>query len=385
MGTFRWNPDFATGLEEVDAQHRGMVELIGGLSARIERADLDPDTLAPMFTDLQRYAEEHFLTEAKILAEFSVDARHVDQHRNEHTYFLGQIEDMIQRFSSRSGATALQLLDFLIHWLTYHLLGTDQSMARQVKAIRAGRAPQEAFLEAERGINPATATLLQSLQALFRVLSLRNRELTELTATLERRVLARTAALSAANAELRQAVAQVEQMAMTDFLTGLPNRRQAMDRLAQCWALSVRHDHPLATLLLDADSFKEVNDAHGHHAGDEVLKALAAALRASVRAGDEVYRFGGDEFLVIAPETSLEGALSLGERIRSSVARLRVPAGSGAWQGSVSVGVAARGPGNADIDALLRAADHGVYAAKRAGRNAVRAGTADATIPEPCG
>jgi diguanylate cyclase (GGDEF)-like protein len=199
----------------------------------------------------------------------------------------------------------------------------------------------------------------------------RNRELVELAQSLEARVVERTQALSGANAELQHLVRRVEHMALTDFLTGLPNRRHAMERMAAARAAAVRHGQPLACMLIDADGFKQVNDAHGHEAGDGVLKALAARIRESVRAEDDACRLGGDEFLVVCPQTPLDGAVRVAERVREAVAGLNVPAGAGAWRGSVSVGVAALTPAMLDFEALMRAADEAVYLAKRRGRNCV--------------
>ncbi len=178
-------------------------------------------------------------------------------------------------------------------------------------------------------------------------------------------------ALVAAREEMRGLAARAEHLAMTDVLTGLPNRRYAISRLGAAWAGAVRHKRELGCLLVDADGFKKVNDAWGHEAGDAVLVALAQTLRCAVREGDEVCRLGGDEFLVLCPETGLDGTLKLGERLRAAVAALSVEVPGGAWPGSVSVGAAAWRSGMADPDELLRAADAGMLEAKRRGRNAV--------------
>jgi diguanylate cyclase (GGDEF)-like protein len=123
--------------------------------------------------------------------------------------------------------------------------------------------------------------------------------------------------------------------------------------------------------MVDADGFKQINDNYGHDAGDEVLRQLARNLRYAVRTDDIVCRLGGDEFFVICQGTPQEGAMRLAEKMRQAIAALRVPAGSGAWHGSVSIGVAARMAGMEKYEALIKAADEGVYAAKKNGRNCV--------------
>jgi hemerythrin len=164
---------------------------------------------------------------------------------------------------------------------------------------------------------------------------------------------------------------QFESIAATDLLTGLPNRRRAMTSIAQAWEESRRSGHSLACMLIDADGFKQVNDTWGHEAGDHVLRPLSSCLRDAFRNDDLVCRLGGDEFLVICPNTTLDGAVHIAELARQAVASLTVATGQDQWQGSVSIGLAVRGDGMANPEALIKAADDCVYQAKRRGRNCV--------------
>ena len=163
--------------------------------------------------------------------------------------------------------------------------------------------------------------------------------------------------------------------ALQDALTGLYNRRHMDERLVSELAASQRHGRTLSLLMIDIDHFKRVNDEHGHVAGDEALKMVAFVLRGAVRKEDVIARFGGEEFVVIARETPLDGARALAERIRRAVEKSRF-----AWQDrelgvTVSVGVTAAGaaeavPGRTERE-LLAAADRALYAAKQQGRNRV--------------
>jgi diguanylate cyclase (GGDEF)-like protein len=186
----------------------------------------------------------------------------------------------------------------------------------------------------------------------------------QLNQTLEARVAERTRELSEANRRL-------EDVALTDVLTNLPNRRSAMHRLQAEWHEWLKHGTPLACIMLDADGFKSINDSFGHDAGDEVLRQLARRLQEAVRTDDAVCRIGGDEFLIICGRTPLDGAVQVAEKLRQHVGGLRVAAGTGEWQGSISAGVAVCGPRMKDVEALLKAADEGLYSAKRSGRNRV--------------
>jgi hemerythrin len=208
-----------------------------------------------------------------------------------------------------------------------------------------------------------------------RALSESNRELVELIGKLETEKDA-SWKLSRALAEANR---RLEDMAMTDVLTGLPNRRHALSWLDREWAKPHDPEAPLACLMIDADGLKEVNDRHGHDAGDALLRGLAAEFRNLVRTDDVVCRLGGDEFLVLCPGTPLEGVLRVGETLRREVARQGIPTGDGVWRGSISVGAAVRVEAMADPDALIKAADEAVYAAKERGGDHVAA----APLPNP--
>jgi hemerythrin len=173
------------------------------------------------------------------------------------------------------------------------------------------------------------------------------------------------------SAELALANRHLEAMAMTDVLSGLPNRRHAMAKLERAWQESSERDAPLSVIMIDADHFKAVNDTFGHDAGDAVIIALGQALRHSVRTDDTVCRMGGDEFLVVCPHTSLQGALQVANAIWERVRTMSVDVGAGQWQGSVSVGAAVRTDDMTSFAGLIKAADDAVYEAKEAGRNRV--------------
>lgn len=160
-------------------------------------------------------------------------------------------------------------------------------------------------------------------------------------------------------------------LARTDALTGLPNRRALEEELARAAARAVRAGSALSALVLDVDRFKQVNDRHGHAAGDAVLATVAARAAAALRAGDLMARIGGEEFAVVLPGADLARAAEAAERIRSAVSAGPIAAGGLALDVTASIGCATLAPGEADGRALLARADAKVYEAKRAGRNRV--------------
>lgn len=167
----------------------------------------------------------------------------------------------------------------------------------------------------------------------------------------------------------RRTSVAMRSLAHTDELTGLPNRRDVLARLQQLL------DRPAGTrcavLLADLDHFKRINDAHGHLVGDEVLRAVATRLTESVREPVVVGRLGGEEFLVVLPDTDLEAARQVAERIREQIAATDTRRWFEGAPLTISVGVAAAGPDGDSVSAMLRRADDALYDAKRAGRNRV--------------
>ncbi len=183
------------------------------------------------------------------------------------------------------------------------------------------------------------------------------------------------------SAELAVSNRQLQEVGMTDRLTGCRNRRYAMDRMQQEWAMAVRSERPLACMVIDLDNMKQINDAHGHAAGDTVLKLCASAFKDEMRAQDVLARSGGDEFMVICPDTSLEAALACAERMRAAVETLPIVDGERTAHGSVSIGVAVRDATTPDADALIRLADQSAYLAKRH-RNSVATVQPSATLSQ---
>lgn len=166
-------------------------------------------------------------------------------------------------------------------------------------------------------------------------------------------------------------LAIAQRQASTDELTGLYNYRFLVDYLDQQIALAERLDSPLAVLMLDLDRFKNLNDRHGHHAGDEALRRFAATLRETVRRSDLAARYGGEEFVVVMANTNREEARLVAEKIRRAVGGDRVDIGGVALRMTVSIGGVAYPDDTGDARQLLRLADEALYQAKRAGRDRV--------------
>jgi diguanylate cyclase (GGDEF)-like protein len=197
-------------------------------------------------------------------------------------------------------------------------------------------------------------------------------QLRQLNCELEKRVAERTQALQEANRLLEQRTRELERLALTDPLTGLLNRR-AIEELARFeLKRHARYPSALAFGLIDIDHFKDINTRYLLPGGDETLKGLARFLTDSLREVDSIGRLGGDEFLILARETNLEGATRLAERIRAAMADISIPYESHIIRLSVSVGFAvADAETSADFDSLYHLAAAAVKDAKDHGRNCV--------------
>lgn len=170
--------------------------------------------------------------------------------------------------------------------------------------------------------------------------------------------------------ELTLALAQIQHLATHDELTGLPNRRHMMALLEAEHQRSQRDARPWMVALLDIDFFKQVNDTHGHGAGDLVLQDFAATVARALRSTDTLARWGGEEFLLLLPGTGPDAAAPVLERVRQAVQERTVPARDQAVRVTVSMGVAAH-TANTSLAQLLDQADQALYQAKAQGRNCV--------------
>ncbi|MHB8798341.1 MAG: diguanylate cyclase [Thermoanaerobaculia bacterium] len=209
------------------------------------------------------------------------------------------------------------------------------------------------------------AAVLAILAVVFRI---RERRLVVARTRLEKTVAERTE-------ELRHLNAQLTELAITDSLTGLPNRRAILDSASEAFSLARRRRVPLALAMIDFDHFKEINDTLGHAEGDRLLVEGTRRMLEGLRTEDDLGRYGGEEFLAIFPMTDAEGAESVGERLRRAVFAVHLSApvlgATTRDRASVSVGVATLAEGDTSLDVLLRRADAALYEAKQSGRNRV--------------
>ena len=229
-----------------------------------------------------------------------------------------------------------------------------------------------------------TAALLAALSSLYHVLSEQNRDLASANQRLEERVAERTGELAHANQTLTEFNLRLEALSNTDGLLGIANRRYFDDRLAAEWRRAVREQQAVSLLMIDVDRFKHYNDTYGHQAGDRCLQSVAqAALSAVRRPTDLLARYGGEELVVLLPNTDLHGATGVAQDIRKAISDRHIQHAGLPVTGevTVSIGVATMKPDRATGSAaLITAADKALYTSKEGGRNRVCAAPFDSSL-----
>ncbi|MCK4836302.1 MAG: diguanylate cyclase [Candidatus Aminicenantes bacterium] len=159
--------------------------------------------------------------------------------------------------------------------------------------------------------------------------------------------------------------------ASTDSLTGLYNKRYILTELDNQIKMVKRSQRLFSVVLLDIDDFKKINDSYGHLAGDEILKQVAYTIRHNLREQDIASRFGGEEFLILLPDTLLEGAYKLSNRIRQKIEEMELKFQKYSIKTTISAGISQFNPGTPKIESLIRSADIALYRAKKEGKNKV--------------
>lgn len=367
MKSFNWNDNFETGIVEVDEQHKELVNIINNYSYLLANNSTTIEDIDGTLDKLIAYTKFHFSEEEALMCASGLDPRHIKLHRNLHHGLVEEINAMVPKVATDKLSGRTHILDLIIHWLAYHILGTDMNMARQVAAIQSGITAEEAFEREEKNKDKSTEPLLAALNGLFSQVSVRNKELQALNNSLEERVAQRTAELNKLNKEL-------ESLSLTDSLTEMPNRRHAMQQLSLLWEESNVKNKPITCLMIDADHFKHINDTYGHNVGDLFLIKLGTTLKHTIRNDDLACRLGGDEFIILCPNTDLKGGMYLAELITSKFKSLSLEANDSPIDVklSLSIGVAEKTANMLNYEALIKAADEGTYKAKEQGRNCIQ-------------
>lgn len=369
---FSWNDSFLTDINIIDEQHKALVDSINKLGEIAVSADsVDFYEFVELVSFLHDYCKFHFSSEEEIMFGRGVDTRHSDFHVAAHKSFIDEINSIDVLGLEASMDKVMELVQYLINWLAYHILRVDKSLARQIKLIDKGISPEEAFDKEEaRRLNENNEPLISALNGLFYALSRKNKELWALNRNLDLKIKERTTELEIANERLKL-------ISETDELTGLSNRRSVMIAIDLLFNEAVRYGTELSVIMIDADHFKIVNDRFGHAVGDKVITHIAKKVRGNVRYSDVVSRLGGDEFMIVCPRLPRASACFVADKILKNIGPFYSENGDKCWNGSVSVGVASLTKGMLKASDLIDAADKALYMSKEKGRGCFSVFNAD--------
>ena len=181
-------------------------------------------------------------------------------------------------------------------------------------------------------------------------------------------------------ADIHYAMDKIKHVSDTDELTGIYNMRAFSSMLQRAFRQAVRYGHSLSVVMIDSDNLKKINDTHGHESGNRLLQHLVRCIREQLRGSDVMARFGGDEFIVLLPETTSKGALEMAERIRKAVEISHFDVRSGDASITVSLGIASYPEDGGNLEIILEKADKAMYRAKQRGRNRVIPYTGDEAV-----
>lgn len=339
---FEWTASFDTGIPVVDQQHHALVDMVNEVSPTLTSGEpISTEHCSRLLDRLLDYAAKHFKTEEELMRGHGVDERHVSQHLASHANFVGQVVELRAALESRDDQDlSANMLGFLIHWLSVHILDVDQRMARQITLIERGESPARAFETTQQAVPDESAR-----GALIAVLG-------DIHDALRARRL---------NADAAPNLADFDQ------LTGLPNRRHFLKILEQAAKAAQGQGTVVGLLLVDVDDLTTINQTIGHARADQLLIMIAGRLREISRRLDIAARTGDDEFaLALIGGHDEAGVIDAAERLFQALSQPMLVAAE-EQRFSLSAGLAVL-PGDASEGGLLlAAAESAQAAAKREG------------------
>ncbi len=367
---FPWNKNLETGIEEIDSQHKKLVDLLNKLANTLITDD--KVEVLKVFDELAQYAAFHFESEERIWSQKFGDDSWFQSHVENHASFLPEVIKIKEADKDAPLNRVVEdIVKFLIRWLAFHILDDDKRMSFVIQGAEQGMSLSDAKISAEDKMSGSNRVLIDTVLHMYNGLSSRAIELMRERAIRKKIELE----LIETNNKLLQANEMLESLSITDQLTGLYNRRHFEYIFIQQLKRCQREQCYFSLIMLDIDYFKKLNDKYGHSVGDVALREVAQAIKAFCkRPEDFSFRLGGEEFCIITSSLNNEKTFAFADKIRTYIASLNIPNQDSTVSDvlTISLGFFSEIPNNASsMDNFLVKSDENLYKAKKSGRNKV--------------
>ncbi|MGB0989656.1 MAG: GGDEF domain-containing protein [Halarcobacter sp.] len=360
---FPWNENLEIGIEEIDEQHKTIIELLNKLANSLTQDEAIE--VEETFNELAKYADFHFKSEEKVWQKHIKDEELLKQHNHSHESFLPKVLELKEKNKDKNYNEAIEeILLFLIRWLAFHIVDEDKRFALVIKALEDGKSMQEAVFETESMMSGSMKSLIETILSMYDKLSIKTINL----------IRERKARLKAEK-ELRKINKKLEELSITDQLTKIYNRRYFDEQFEKELEEKKDTNTLISVMIFDIDYFKKLNDTYGHAKGDEALIKVSKALKQLCKDNSiSVYRVGGEEFTILFTNKNEEEILTILDKLEDSIAELEIKNEGSTVSDYVTIsgGLVSLIPTEeSTIDSIMRLADERLYEAKKTGRNKI--------------
>lgn len=356
---FPWNDNFETGIDEIDEQHKKLIDLLNNLANVLTQEE--DFQIESAFSKLTQYAQYHFKSEEAIWEKYLKNSGLIISHQKSHKSFLPKLL-AIKAKNNNLQKTIEEIILFLVRWLAFHIIDEDKRLSLIIHSIKDGKNINEAKYITDQTMNSSIKIMLETIFCMYDNLSLKTIEL----------IKEKKAKLDAEK-ELKSINIKLQKLSITDQLTGLYNRRYFEEifnrELQKCKRAKLHFN----IILFDIDYFKKINDTYGHNTGDKALKTLASCLKKNIKRGtDYLFRIGGEEFAIIVTNENLENLINLTKFLQTEIKKLAIINEHSTVSNylTISGGIVSLIPSFEDtLDSIMKKADEKLYEAKEQGRD----------------
>ncbi|APW66171.1 hypothetical protein LPB137_10035 [Poseidonibacter parvus] len=360
---FPWNKNFELGIKRIDSEHKQIVKLLNILATTLTHPE--ENDITNILKKLTEYSNYHFESEQKFWALHIKDETLIHKHKQTHESFLPEVYKIQEEHKNKPlYITVEAIITFLIRWITFHIIEEDKGLCLIIYALKKGYTLEEAKVISQEEMDGTNKVLIETILTMYEGLSSR-------AILLMRESNARIKA----EKELKRANKKLEELAITDQLTKVYNRRHFENVFSYELKRATRAKSLFSIVSIDIDYFKQLNDTYGHQSGDAALISIGKCLNEICkRFGDFAFRIGGEEFAIIITDSKDESAIKLSNKLQEKLKKLEIANKNSDISNymTISIGIVSLIPSTKDnIDSIMKSVDKKLYLAKEQGRNQI--------------